>query len=203
MEVKRSSRRQKQISYEISDDSDNPDASSSLDSTFSTPQKAPHRRVSIVDLEDELAEIEPPKTPPPRLSSAGHSLRQPKELSLSLRAQENGDKRVTKKRKTTKRRSKSMTIPQPSAPKTSRQEIREHVNSDTAGKRANFFLAKKELFLPLLPEANHIQRLVAQRQRGREREADLSVPYEVVENQPSGYDYFPVPDAVQADQVVE
>ncbi len=186
MEAKRSSRAKQQISYEISDDSENPDTSSSLDSTFSTPQKAPRKRVSIVDLEDELQEIEPPKTPPPRLSSAGHSLRQPKELSLSLRAQENGDKRVSKKRKTTKSRSKPKAILQPSAPKTSRQELREYVNTETAGKRAKFFIAKKDLFLPLLPESNHIQRLVAQRQRGEKEEKDLSVPYQIIEHQPIG-----------------
>lgn len=185
MEEKRSSRRKAQISYEISDDSDNPDASSSLDSTFSTPQKAPRKRVSIVDLEDELEEIEPPKTPPPRLSSAGHALRQPKELALSLRAQENGDKRVVKKRKTTKSHSKPKSVLQPSAPRTARQELREYVNTETAGKRANFFVAKKDLFLPLLPEGNHIQRLVAQRQQS-EKEEGLSVPYEIIEHQPAG-----------------
>ena len=188
MEEKRSSRRKAQISYEISDDSDNPDASSSLDSTFSTPQKVPRKRVSIINLEDELEETEPPKTPPPRLSSAGHALRQPKELSLSLRAQENGDKRVVKKRKTTKTRAKPRprTISQPSAPRTARQELREYVNTETAGKRSNFFVAKKDLFLPLLPEGNHIQRLVAQRQQSEKSEEDLSVPYEVIEHQPTG-----------------
>ena len=186
METKRSTRRKERISYEISDDSDNPDTSSSLGSTFSTPQKAPRKRVSIVDLEDELAEIEPPKTPPPRLSSAGHALRQPNELALSLRAQENGDKRVTRKRKTTKRRSKPKTMIQPLAPKTARQELREYVNTETAGKRSNFFVAKKDLFLPLLPEGNHVQRLVDQQQRVGKKEEELSVPYEVIEKQPAG-----------------
>ena len=190
MEAKRSSRRMERISYEISDDSENPDTSSSLDSTFSTPQKA-RKRASIVGLEDELAEIEPPKTPPPRLSSAGHALRQPNELALSLRAQENGDKRVVKKRKTKKSRSKPKIIIQPSAPvasapKTARQELREYVNTETAGKRANFFIAKKDLFLPLLPEDNHIQRLVAQQRRVGNKEENLSVPYKVIEKQPAG-----------------
>lgn len=186
MEVKRSSRRNEQISYEISDDSDNPDASSSLDSTFSTPQKIPRARVSIIDLEDEFEDIEPPKTPPPRLSSAGHALRQPSELALSLRAQENGDKRVAKKRKITKRRSRPKTELPPQAPRTARQEIREYVNTETAGKRSNFFVAKKDLFLPLLPEGNHVQRLVAQRQQSEKGEEDPSVPYEIIEHQPVG-----------------
>ena len=186
MEAKRSSRRKEPISYEISDDSDNPETSSSLDSSFSTPQKAPRKRISIVDLEDELAEIEPPKTPPPRLSSAGHSLRQPKDLTLSLRAQENGDKRIAKKRKTRKSRPKSKIILQPSAPKTARQELRNYVNTETAGKRSNFFVSKKNLFLPLLPDGNHVQRLVDQRRRGEKKEEDLSVPYEIVESQPLG-----------------
>lgn len=186
MERKRSSRRKERISYEISDDSENPDPSSSPGSTFSTPQKVPRKRVSIIDLEDEVEEIEPPKAPPPRLSSAGHALRQPNELALSLRAQENGDKRNTRKRKITKRRSKPKTIIQPSAPKTARQELREYVNTETAGRRSNFFMAKKDLFLPLLPEGNHIQRLVAQQQRGGKQEEDLSVPYEIIEQQPAG-----------------
>ena len=188
MEGKRSSRRKEQISYEISDDSDNPDTSSSLDSTFSTPQKrkAPRTRRSIIDLEDELEEIEPPKTPPPRVSSAGHALRQPSELALSLRAQENGDKRIVKKRKIIKSRSNPKSILQPSAPKTARQELREYVNTETAGKRSNFFVAKKNLFLPLLPEGNHVQRLVAQRQQSQKEEEDLSVPYEIIERQPAG-----------------
>lgn len=187
MEEKRSSRKKQIISYEISDDSDNLDASSSLDSTFSTPQKAPRTRVSIVDLEeDEFEEIGPPKTPPPRLSSAGHALRQPNELALSLRAQENGDKRIARKKKTAKRTSRPKTKSQSSAPKTARQELREFVNTETAGKRANFFVAKKDLFLPLLPEGNHVQRLVAQRQQSGRREEDLSVPYEIIEHQPAG-----------------
>ena len=186
MEGKRSSRKKQQISYEISDDSDNPDASSSLDSTFSTPQKAPRRRVSIVDLEDELEEIMFPKTPPPRLSSAGHALRQPNELALSLRAQENGDKRIAKKRKIAKSQPRTKTKSQHSAPTTARQELREIVNTETAGKRANFFVAKKDLFLPLLPEGNHVQRLVAQRHQNGKKEEDLSVPYEIIEHQPAG-----------------
>ena len=187
MEAKRSSRRTERISYEISDDSENPDTSSSLGSTFSTPQKAPRKRVSIVDLDDELEEIEQPKTPPPRLSSAGHALRQPNELALSLRAQENSDKRVKKKRKTIKRRSKPKPIIQLlAAPKTARQELREYVNTETAGKRSNFFVANKDLFLPLLPEGNHIQRLVVQQQRGGKRGQDLSFPYEIIEQQPAG-----------------
>ena len=186
METKRSSRRKERISYEISDDSDNPDTSSSLGSTFSTAQKVPRKRVSLIDLEDEFEEIEPPKTPTPRLSSAGHALRQPNELALSLRAQENGDKRVVRKRKATKSRSKPKTTMQPSAPKTARQELREYVNTETARKRSNFFVAKKDLFLPLLPEGNHVQRLVAQQERGGKLEEGLSAPYEVIEQQPAG-----------------
>ena len=186
MEGKRSSRKKQQISYVISDDSDNAEASSSLDSTFSTPQKVPRKRVSIVDLEDELEELEPPRTPPPHLSSAGHALRQPGKLALSLRAQENGDKRVAKKKRTAKSLPRPKTKSQPSAPKTARQELREFVNTETAGKRANFFVAKKDLFLPLLPEGNHVQRLVAQRQQSVKKEEDLSVPYEIIEHQPAG-----------------
>lgn len=181
-------RNKEQISYEISSDSENGD-SSHADSAFSSPEKPirTRKRTSIIDLEDEIEEIEPPGTPTPRLSSAGHSLRQHGDLHLSLRAQENGDKPLIKKRKLNKshtKKSKDILKPEAPAPKTARNEVRDQISVETGGKRANFFIDKKDVFLPLLPKGNHIQRLAEQRRDGN---ATPSVPYEVLQKQPAGY----------------
>lgn len=101
-------RRKSAITYEISSDSDTEEITGQNDSPFGTPQKPirARQRRSIIDLDDETdteSTASPAKTPPPRLSTAGHSLRQHKELHLSLRAQENGDKRSRRRNKTSKR----------------------------------------------------------------------------------------------------
>lgn len=175
-------RRKQPVSYEISDDENDPE-SSNAGSTFSTPKKP------IVYLEEENeiidTESEPERTPPPRKSSAGHSLRQHSDLQLSLRAQENGDKPSAKKRKVTKKKLR----PQPSAqvqPKTARNEVRDEIASETAAKRANFFIAKKDYFLPLLPDGNHVQRLVDQRHEQYTNVPDRHIPYEAFTSQPQG-----------------
>ena len=173
------------VSYEISSDDENTD--SQVDSSFSSPANQPSRKRSIIDLEDDFEEIEPPKTPPPRLSAAGHSLRQHGALKLSLQARENADKPRLKKRKISNYKPKQILIPSaskaPAQQRTARNEIRDFINTETAGKRARFFLAKKELFLPLLPEVNHIQKLSAQQGPGAIEE---SVPYESIKTQPVG-----------------
>lgn len=183
-------RHKEHVSYEISSDSDNANSPHANDSSFSTPKKPARKRISIIDLDDELKEIEPPKTPPPRISAAGHSLRQHENLHLSLRAQENGDKRVLKKRrlsvKAPRRSSASSQISVHTPKKTARNEIRDHIATVTAGKRADFFVANKDLFLPLLPEGNHIQRLADQRQQDVSMKQHMSVPYEVLRQQPAG-----------------
>ena len=190
-------RHKDRISYNISDDSDAADSPSGV-STFSTPQK-PKRKRNIIDLEDEVLEvIELATTPPPRLSTAGHSLRQHKDLHLSLRAQENGDKPISKKRRIhtsgSSHKKKPRVISASDAPapaRTARNEIRDSIATETAGKRAKFFVAKKEYFLPLLPESNHISRLVeqhgqAQAAQGADDHTDMAVAYEVLETQPKG-----------------
>ena len=186
MTDKRGLRYKPRISYEISDDSDGAESPSAVDSIFSSPEK-PHRfrKSNIVDLEEEVQEIEPPKTPPPRISAAGHSLRQHSDLHLSLRAQENGDKtRFIKKQRLSKPARKT-SKPQISAPsRTVRNEIRDNIATETASNRANFFIAKKEYFLPLLPEGNHIQRLTEQPEKGQDE--DLSIPYQALDHQPKG-----------------
>ena len=179
METKRGLRNKAQISYEISSDSENASSSPAPDSTFSSPEKTSQR---IINLEDESDELGSPETPPARLSSAGHALRQHKDLHLSLRAQENGDKRAggkIKHHKPTSKRSKAILGV---VPKTSRNEVRDQIATETAGKRANFLIAKQDLFLPLLPQGNYIQRLASQHTGA----SDLSIPYEVLGEQPKG-----------------
>ena len=179
METKRGLRNKAQISYEISSDSENAGGSPTPDSTFSSPEK---RSQHIINLEEEYEEIESPKTPPARLSSAGHALRQHKDLHLSLRAQENGDKRVGRKTKHFKRSSKRTKAILGAVSKSARNEVRDQIATETAGKRANFLIAKQDLFLPLLPQGNYIQRLASQ----HTGDSDLSVPYEVLNEQPKG-----------------
>lgn len=176
-------RRKKQpVTYEISSDEENAD--SQVDSSFSSPEKPGRKRVSVVDLEDDSEEVEPPKTPPPRLSAAGHSLRQHGDLKLSLQAKENADKPIRKKRKINRRKSKDTSGPKATIPlKSARNEVRDSINTETAGRRAKFFIAKKDVFLPLLPGGNHIEKLVAQ--SGGDS-TDDSVEYQVVERQPAG-----------------
>ena len=179
METKRGLRNKVQISYEISSDSEGAGGSLAPDSSFSSPEKPSGH---IIDLEEESEEIEPPETPPARVSSAGHALRQHKDIHLSLRAQENGEKRVRRKRKQHRPSSKRSKAILGAAPKTARNVVRDQIATETAVKRANFLVAKQDLFLPLLPQGNYIQRLASQ-QTGA---SDLSVPYEVLKEQPKG-----------------
>lgn len=179
METKRGLRNKVQISYEISSDSESAGSSLAPESSFSSPEKPPGH---IIDLEEESEEIEPPETPPARVSTAGHTLRQHKDLHLSLRAQENGDKRVRRKKKHYKPASKRSKAILDAVPKTARNEVRDQIATETAGKRAKFLIAKQDLFLPLLPQGNYIQRLASQHTGA----SDLSVPYEVLKEQPKG-----------------
>ena len=199
LEKKNLRQRRAPVTYEISDDSDSAGASSSNDSPFDTPQKGSRRYpVNVMELGDESEESRSAaRTPSPRLSSAGHSLRQPRELHLSLRAQENGDKPSRKKRKLTKYTSKPPQRLAPEnilqvQPQTTRNKVRESIATGTATKRANFFLSHKDLFLPLLPKNNHLERLVQQHRQELDDTSrstklqDWSVPYEAFSRQPEG-----------------
>ena len=191
-EPRRVSRAKPRVSYEISSDSETAGSPSALDSSFSSPEKPSGKRTGIIQLEEdeEIEEIEPPRTPPPRVSTAGHSLRQHSNLHLSLRAQENGDRHRIVKKKKSYRRSSGMSKPKPSSPAaqmTERNAIRHQISTVTAAKRANFFIAKKDLFLPLLPEGNHVARLADQRCQLGHDAADLTIPYEALEAQPTGF----------------
>ena len=189
MTDRRDLRRKQRVSYTISDDSDSAEVPSAASSAFNTPQKPKRTRAPIIDLEDdtESEEVESPKTPPPRLSSAGHSLRQPKDLHLSFRAQENGDKPRYKKQKHSKaNKRKQPSDCKPAAQQTSRNQIRSNIATETVGKRARFFIAKKDYFLPLLPANNHIKKLVEQQVPNDRGEEDQTVPYQAIEVQPRG-----------------
>ena len=192
---KRKLRRKEPVHYEISSSGDSEGAESAT-STFSSPAKRRRSSVSIIDLEEEFLEVEPPKILQPRVSSAGHSLRQHSDLHLSLRAQENGDKPIAKRRKVSNRSVKKNSVTahakgtQP-LHKTARNEIRENISRETAVKRANFYVAKKEYFLPLLPESNSINRLIeARRAAGEQGDEDITIPYEALKQQPEGCVFF-------------
>ena len=190
-------RQKEKVSYTISDDSDELASVSGASSAFSTPQK-PKRTRNIIDLEDdEVEEIARPTTPPPRCSTAGHALRQHKDLHLSLRAQENGDKPVVKKRKVSLPKIKQQKpkvvsdVPVGHTVRTARNETRDFIANETAVKRAKFFVAKKDYFLPLLPENNHVKRIIEQAttQQCLASAENSVVLYESIE-QPNGYLYL-------------
>ncbi len=181
-------RRKERVSYHVADDSDSLIESSSSNG-FATPRK--HRRALYEDSEDD--EVEPAKTPPPRVSSGTHVLRQRKDLHPSLRAQENGDQQRRKRTRTSKSSRFSLVksdAPSPDIQMSARNEVRNEIATETARKRANFFVAKKEYFLPLLPESNHIKRLVDERSKSEDGGIDLSVPYEAIDHQPQGYTFL-------------
>ena len=202
-------RRKSAISYEISSDSDQ--STNLEDSPFSTPTKLIRRpRRSFVEREQESeTEAETPQTTPlPRLSTAGHNLRQHKDLHLSLRALENGDKHAPKKgRKKSnarKRSSANPTSPKALPVKTERTLIREGIATGTTIRREKFFISMKHLFLPLLPANNHIAKLVSKSRLGGHDEdtpavsdaigsldgsvyqRDWSISYEELTQQPRG-----------------
>ena len=199
MSKSRALRQKEKISYTISDDSDGAESPSVVSSAFSSPQK-PRRTRNIVDLEDDEQDdvlvVERPATPPPRISTAGHSLRQPKDLHLSLRAQENGDKPVLKKRRLSAPKNRqqkpglvSDTPKDTIIVRTARNDTRDFIAKETAVRRARFFVAKKDYFLPLLPEHNHIKKLVdeaQQQQRVLNVQPKAIVPYESITEQPKG-----------------
>ena len=189
-ELKRSTRVKPRISYEISSDSENDDSSSVHESSFSSPERRGGERHDPINFDsdetDSGEDVIVSAKMQPRLSPAEYSLRQRDELHQPLRMLENGDAR--KKRGKNKRQYKSAPANAASSARNAeRSEIRQSISTFTARKRANFFIANKDLFLPLLPENNHVQRLVDQRQAAQQDERNLSIPYKVLHKQPAGY----------------
>ena len=179
------------VSYQEPEDSVSQD-SGPPSSAFSSPTRVAaltkrHKR-TLADLEiaeDDIL-IQPPRSPPPRLSSAGHSLRQHSDLHLSLKAQENGDRPVAKRpgthsakrqRTSSSRKDTNILLPQKSA----RTEVRDAIASETTAKRKAFFVAMEDYFLPLLPSNNFIERL----SREYEHEPDIQ-SYKLLAEQPTG-----------------
>ncbi|KAI9821808.1 MAG: hypothetical protein M1827_002390 [Pycnora praestabilis] len=208
-------RRKPVVSYTISDDSDTNESPSAASSVFSTPPKRrSHRKVEAEEEEeDEDNSTSPDTALPGRISSAGHSLRPQSSMSLSLRAYENGDKKPpSKKRKLTiKASSKTFgakvrsgqqlgdadelsAVAQPV--RSSRGQLRHTIATETAVRRSKFFVAKRDYFLPLLPENNHIHKLLEKdtEQKGNLNSPnmparvpkDATQPYEALQNQPKG-----------------
>ena len=187
--------------YAISDDSDAVDSGSAVESSaFGSPVKLKRGRPKTINLDDDTEDddAEPEMVEPPRerVSTAGHSLRPHKNLKLSLQALENGDKPTKKKKKKLTQRRSYKLLPKltsdlaNAAPRTTRNAIRDSIASATAAKRAKFFIAKKDLFLPLLPEHNHIAKLVDQQCHHTfpsSPDDDVSIAeYEALEEQPKG-----------------
>ncbi|KAL8932748.1 MAG: hypothetical protein Q9216_006698 [Gyalolechia sp. 2 TL-2023] len=203
-------RRKSNISYELSSDSD--PAETAGETPFGTPQKVVRtRKKSLINLDETDGEESESSatTPPPRLSTAGHSLRQHKALRLSLRAQENGDK-SRKKSKVSKASMRPIVTSDARKPilKSARSLVRDAIATGTVVKRNNFFIARKDLFLPLLPKKNYITKLIEQ-QTPKDQDEDIlaisdsmkslssapehdtgrkgvTVPYEDIPQQPRG-----------------
>lgn len=185
-------RQPKNITYEISSGSEDELAASSTgESSFSSPEQPQKHRMSLVDLveDDDDDEVEEIEAPPPRGTAAGHSLRQREHLKQSLRAQNHAEP-TRKKQKLLGRASTFLKAEKSfgrQKPNSERMDVREKIATETTGKRANFFVAKKQLFLPLLPnDTNHIKKLVLQRDQKGPDSGDLTVPYEILEKQPEG-----------------
>ncbi|KAI9842493.1 MAG: hypothetical protein M1837_007086 [Sclerophora amabilis] len=93
---------------------------------------------------------------------------------------------IPKKKSIAKARSKQK------KPLTSRQSVRHFIATETTARRGTFFKAKKELFLPLLPESNHVQKLLekdtSSESHGSDetREEKEIFPFEMVNEQPIG-----------------
>jgi SWI/SNF-related matrix-associated actin-dependent regulator of chromatin subfamily A member 5 len=199
------------VSYRMPEDTDEAD-SSPPGSSFSSPQGSV-RKCDILDLMedsegDSIAVDSTSITPPERVSRAGHSLRPFSKLNLSQRALENADEPRRKlKRKALKTKIERVVsdVSNPGSVdiyktqlRTKREELRHVIATDTASRRYKFFVAKKEYFLPLLPEKNFVRKLVEKAETGSEesitwkkndrmaaRGAGVE-PYKALERQPAG-----------------
>ena len=145
---------------------------------------------SVKPTKDDESDIDPLAAPPPRTSSAGHSLRQRKDLHLSSKARENADKPLPKKGRYSNPQLMNPT-PQVASgeqerTKTARNEVRDAIASETAVKRSKFFIEKKDFFLPLLPENNAVQKLIAEKEKIVGTGESGIIEYEEILEQPEG-----------------
>lgn len=196
----RTLRQKPQVSYTISDDSDSAVSPSETSTPFSTPRAKRSREfVDLGDGEDDDENQSRKGAATERLSSAGHSLRPHSTLNLSLKAYENGDKKPPAKKrklmsKASVKRSQAITQSNANGSKeeessifvqhalSSRAQLRQNIATESEAKRSTFFVAKKDYFLPLLPENNYIQKLVDK----LGTDSGTITPYEIVQQQPKG-----------------
>lgn len=176
-------RQKNNISYELSSDSDPGEVSSGT--PYGTPQKVVRKKsvVSLHETDSEESEAGV-KNLPPRLSTAGHSLRQRSHLRLSLRAQEN--KTLKRKRKASKVSTRPIVTSDATKPikpmvKTTRNQVRDSITTGTVVKRNTFLIHHKDLFLPLLPKKNYITKLIEQ-QPSEDPEQDILAISDSVES---------------------
>lgn len=77
----------------------------------------------------------------------------------------------------------------PTPAKTARGAVRQEIASTTSAKRKQFFIEKRAYFLPLLPENNHILKLVESHNKlapNEQADDQKSSPYVELSNQPRG-----------------
>ncbi|KAI9821510.1 MAG: hypothetical protein M1826_000632 [Phylliscum demangeonii] len=183
-------------------------------SAFASPLKATSTRPNTRSNMERAGML-----PPERRSLTGYSLRPQAALRSSVKDDEiimiqprksykpkSGSKRKVK-RGSIVQSDRSYSGPPPIL--TSRQAIRHTIATETAAKRARFLIAQKDLFLPLLPEHNYVQKLVDRKRaeqhraglRAEQRDEDSSKsialastssdedgvsPYVLIERQPEG-----------------
>lgn len=159
---------------------------------LASPHELQSTRLSRNDSMD-VDSVQSPDSPGQGRTVGGHSLRQrsirPKPYLQQVRRGSNG-KAVTKKK--LKDEVFSDAIEGVGVPNlTARQAIRHTIATETAKKRARFLIAKKDYFLPVLPEQNYVQKLLdaetqEDEQLGSSSVQEGIVPYEELEEQPKG-----------------
>jgi SWI/SNF-related matrix-associated actin-dependent regulator of chromatin subfamily A member 5 len=175
------------VTYVISDESENDsDSYAEKERSSGRGRGRPKRQKTDSSSEEDITEEEA-ATPPPRVSSAGHSLRQHSQIKQSLVGKENADKPRRKKKRGRGRPRVSDSAPAPRV-KTERNKIRDEIAAGTAVKRAAFFAQHKDAFLPLLPERNQIVKLLDELDvDGEDKdETEKVIAYEEIKEQPDG-----------------
>ena len=69
---------------------------------------------------------------------------------------------------------------------TGRGEVRKEISTTTVRKRASFFVAKKDVFLPLLPQDNFISNLMNKTRLNSGGMKTEAAPYDTISQQPVG-----------------
>lgn len=187
----RDTRPHKHVSYVISSDSEDANSASPNESTFSSPENIKNSdAIDLLETDSGSAEETGPSMMPPRSSSAGHALRKQNDLKQSLRARENGDKRRLKRKIIPRGDNKHQYTTSQRTTHLGRmaenKTFRHEISSVTACKRANFYIAHKDVFLPLLPKGNLVEKLVERRQWVESAEENATSPYEKLDKQPTG-----------------